>query len=311
MSNGLISVIIPAFKMGQFIGEALESIGEQTYPHWEVIVVDDAGPEDGTRATVEAFAAKYTGHRVEYIQHDTNQGVSVARRTAFEAARGEFIAFLDADDVFIPEKLAKQIKVLENDADVILVHGPVMEMGQWPPHMDGPKEWFAAKSNSERYQVTPLDLVRHNHICNSTVVVRKCSMRREDFAPQMCFQFEDLFLWALLAKRGPFYYEKERLTGYRFHHGSFTAAVLARPGRLEFARLELTLALFPYLENWSDRVKLCAIMLENMTRLLGSRSARGTDVAGRYGLKLQLSLVCAAIWSVLCKIARRPFTTLS
>jgi glycosyltransferase involved in cell wall biosynthesis len=79
----LVSVIIPAYKMGQFIGEALDSVGAQTYPYWEVIVVDDAGPEDGTRAAVKAFAAKHPEHRIDYIRHETNQGVSAVRNTAF------------------------------------------------------------------------------------------------------------------------------------------------------------------------------------------------------------------------------------
>ena len=93
-SKALVSVIMPAYKMGQFIGEALDSVGARTYPHWEVIVLDDAGPEDGMRAAVEAFAAKHADRRVEYIRHETNQDVSAARNTAMSAAEGSVLAFL-------------------------------------------------------------------------------------------------------------------------------------------------------------------------------------------------------------------------
>jgi glycosyltransferase involved in cell wall biosynthesis len=67
-------VILPCYKTGQFIGEALESVGVQTYTNWEVIAVDDCGPEDGTRGAVEAFAAKFPDHRILYHRHKLNAG---------------------------------------------------------------------------------------------------------------------------------------------------------------------------------------------------------------------------------------------
>ena len=73
-NNLLVSVIIPCYKMGGYIAEALESIGKQTYENWEVIAVDDCGPEDGTREIVESFAADQPQHRVEYIRHKENGG---------------------------------------------------------------------------------------------------------------------------------------------------------------------------------------------------------------------------------------------
>jgi glycosyltransferase involved in cell wall biosynthesis len=80
-------VILPCYKTGQFIGEALESVGVQTYTNWEVIAVDDCGPEDGTRGAVEAFAAKFPDHRILYHRHKLNAGVSAARNTGIRAAR--------------------------------------------------------------------------------------------------------------------------------------------------------------------------------------------------------------------------------
>lgn len=65
----LVSVIMPCYKMGRFIGEALESVGKQTYTNWEVIAVDDCGPEDGTHKIVKDFASKHLDHRIEYIRH--------------------------------------------------------------------------------------------------------------------------------------------------------------------------------------------------------------------------------------------------
>ena len=65
----LVSIIIPCYKMGKYIGEALESVGNQTYAHWEVIAVDDCGPEDGTKEIIESFAECHPQHRIEFIRH--------------------------------------------------------------------------------------------------------------------------------------------------------------------------------------------------------------------------------------------------
>ena len=71
----LVSIIIPSYKMGRYIGEALESVGKQTYENWEVIAVDDCGPEDGTKEIIESFAACHPQHRIEFIRHQKNGGV--------------------------------------------------------------------------------------------------------------------------------------------------------------------------------------------------------------------------------------------
>ena len=113
----MISIIIPAFKMGRYIGEALSSVGKQSCQKWEVIVVDDCGPEDGTEAIVMEFAKAHPNQRVEFIRHEKNTGVSGARNTAMAASKGEIIAFLDPDDAWIPTYL-EQMRDSLKDADI-------------------------------------------------------------------------------------------------------------------------------------------------------------------------------------------------
>ncbi len=107
----LVSVIIPCYKMGRFIGEALESVGVQTYTKWEVIAVDDCGPEDGTREAVESFGVKFPKHRVIYHRHEKNAGVSAARNTAIRLAEGDCLAFLDPDDWWMQNHLKNSIDI--------------------------------------------------------------------------------------------------------------------------------------------------------------------------------------------------------
>lgn len=101
----LVSVIIPTYNRAHIVGRAIESALHQTYGHLEVIVVDD-GSSDGTRALVSAM-----GSRVRYF-HQANAGVSAARNHGMRQARGEFVAFLDSDDVWRPWKIAAQISAL-------------------------------------------------------------------------------------------------------------------------------------------------------------------------------------------------------
>lgn len=306
MQQALVSVLIPAFRMGEFIGEALESVGSQTWRDWEVIVVDDAGPEDGTRGAVQKFAAENPGRRVEYIRHGSNSGVSVARRTAFEAARGKYVAFLDADDAYLPEKLARDMAALEAHPDCVLAHGRAVGVGVRPEHESGPEEWFKLWDVSKPYDCREVERFGSiNHICNSTVVAVKSAIQRDDFARQMLFQFEDWFLWMLLRMRGRFYYQNEPLTKYRLHPGSFMSSAKWGRGAREFGMLELMLAVFPHLQNGKERREAAKVMIDNLQILMSSRSALGASPSRRWGLKLRWALLTAVLSSEWSRFRKR------
>jgi glycosyltransferase involved in cell wall biosynthesis len=110
-----VSVIIPTFNCAALVKEAIESALAQTYRDFEVIVVDD-GSDDDTTSVVAQF-----GSDIHYLRQ-TNQGASAARNQGIAMSRGKYIAFLDADDVWKPNKLAEQIPVLERDSSIGLVY---------------------------------------------------------------------------------------------------------------------------------------------------------------------------------------------
>ncbi len=110
MTRALVSVVIPAYNAGPFITEALQSVLGQTYSNLEVIVVDD-GSTDDTRERVAAF-----GGRVTLIPQ-ANSGAAVARNTGIRYSHGTYLAFLDADDVWLPNKVARLVEALERSAD--------------------------------------------------------------------------------------------------------------------------------------------------------------------------------------------------
>ena len=114
ISVPLVSVVIPTYNSAEFLVQALDSVFKQTYPNYEIVVIDD-GSTDNTPQVVEPWRS-----RINYI-YQNNQGVAAARNKGIEAATGEFIAFLDADDLFLPYKLQQQIGVFEAQPEVGMV----------------------------------------------------------------------------------------------------------------------------------------------------------------------------------------------
>lgn len=106
----LISVITPAYNAAKFIGETIESVLNQTYTNWEMIIVDDCS-QDETRNIVESYTKKDL--RIKLYALEENSGAAVARNKAMELAKGRYIAFLDSDDRWLPEKLEKQLKFMQ------------------------------------------------------------------------------------------------------------------------------------------------------------------------------------------------------
>lgn len=111
-----VSVIIPAYNSELYIREAIESALAQTYKDLEIIVIDD----DSTDKTGQI--AKSFGSGLTYIRHNHNRGPSAARNTGIKHVNGEYIAFLDSDDIWLPNKIQEQIKLLENNKDIALVY---------------------------------------------------------------------------------------------------------------------------------------------------------------------------------------------
>lgn len=105
----LVSIIMPAYNCDDFIGTTLESIIAQTYKNWELIIIDDCST-DNTFQIVKVYSLKDT--RIKYHKLDINSGAAVARNKAIDLANGKYMAFLDSDDVWFPEKLSKQIEFM-------------------------------------------------------------------------------------------------------------------------------------------------------------------------------------------------------
>lgn len=110
MIDGMVSVIMPTYNCGKFIAETLDSIRAQTYENWEIVIVDDCSNDD-TKEIVERYIAE--DKRIRYYCLEENSGAAIARTKSMELAEGEYIAFCDSDDLWMPEKLEKQLKFMK------------------------------------------------------------------------------------------------------------------------------------------------------------------------------------------------------
>jgi glycosyltransferase involved in cell wall biosynthesis len=163
---GLVTVVIPAYRADDCIGEALAAVDRQTYANWEVIVVEDAS-RGTTQAIVENFAGQHPQHRVVYFRNENNSGPSHTRNVAFQQARGEFIALLDADDSWFQTHLAATLKALrEQQVDlayssvVMIEDGSDFLLGLWGPQQDDVDDF-------------PHGLFKRNFITPSATVLRR------------------------------------------------------------------------------------------------------------------------------------------
>ncbi|TYB74208.1 glycosyltransferase family 2 protein [Bizionia gelidisalsuginis] len=114
--KALVSIITPLYNSELFISETITSVLNQTYSHWELLLIDD-GSTDATCTIVNNFVAKYPN--IFLLINDTNRGAGHSRNRGIQVAKGDFIAFLDADDLWKPEKLDKQVSFLNTqDTDI-------------------------------------------------------------------------------------------------------------------------------------------------------------------------------------------------
>jgi glycosyltransferase involved in cell wall biosynthesis len=108
----LVSIITPTYNCGKFIGETIESVQNQTYQNWEMIIIDDQSTDD-TKETVRRYTE--IDHRIKYYLLEENSGAAVARTKAMELANGKYMAFLDSDDLWYSNKLIKQISFMKKN----------------------------------------------------------------------------------------------------------------------------------------------------------------------------------------------------
>ena len=117
-SQPLVSVIMPCYNMEKYISEAIVSVRQQTYPHWELLIVDDAST-DATEAVIESHCQQ--DDKIRFTKKDLHSGIADSRNLCIKMAQGQYLAFLDADDVWQPKKLETQLAFMTKKRLVFLI----------------------------------------------------------------------------------------------------------------------------------------------------------------------------------------------
>lgn len=118
MKDGLVSIVMPSWNTGRFIAASIQCVLDQTYQNWELLIVDDCSTDD----TEEVIKPFLSDGRVRFFRNEKNCGAAISRNRALREAQGEWIAFLDSDDLWMPDKLEKQIAFMKTNGYVFSYH---------------------------------------------------------------------------------------------------------------------------------------------------------------------------------------------
>ncbi len=208
--NDLISVIIPSYNSESFVCDAVRSVLAQTFSPLEILVIDD-GSTDNTRGVLEQF-----GDRIRYYRQE-NRGPASARNTGIHFASGKLLAFLDADDVWLPDKLSKQYNVLAQQSEIGLVHSDIR---YW--HQDtGEKnlKWVGRERFAGDCYIC---LFYENRVLTSSILVRKECFGKAGLFDERLGRAEDWDMLIRIARHYRFAYIPEPLIDYRLHGAGLT-----------------------------------------------------------------------------------------
>lgn len=209
MKRNLASIIIPAYNQGHYLFSAIQSCLEQTYPEFEIIVVDD-GSTDNTRQVVESF-----DHPAITYVYQSNKGLSGARNTGIRHSSGEFLTFLDSDDEFLPEKLTLLIGKMHDNPDLGFIAGQAMLIDQ---------NGKSIPNTFESQLPTPISqLALGNPFHVGSVLIRRAWQEKIGFFDEALRSYEDWDFWLRLALAGcPMTVIPTPVSLYRFHTAQMT-----------------------------------------------------------------------------------------
>jgi glycosyltransferase involved in cell wall biosynthesis len=234
-----ISVIMIFLNAEEFIEEAIESVFRQSFDRWELLLVDD-GSTDGSTAIAGRFAGLHPG-RVRYLEHPghLNRGMSASRNLGIAHARGEYIAFLDADDLWLPERLERHRAVLEEHDEVGMVYGPTLYWYSWSPanrHPDAPQDHVTDLALEPGCPIAaPQALLTYLETGGSSLPGICSLLARRKLVERVgafedCFRslYEDQVFLSKMTLHAPVYVFPELLDKYRQHPNSSCQQAILR-----------------------------------------------------------------------------------
>jgi len=213
MTMPLVSVIMPAWNQERFIGDAVKSVVRQDFKDLELIIVDD-GSTDTTRRIIELCAGQDS--RIRVLFHDRNLGIAKSCNDGIEAAAGKFIALIDSDDVWAPDKLTKQLAVIGRDEDVIVwSEGELID--QTGQSIGKTFSDYIGKNGERKSGVLWRNFLQRGSYINNSTVLYKRQILGDIRYDEKLIAVPDFRFFLELARHHRFYYISEPLAKNRIH----------------------------------------------------------------------------------------------
>lgn len=268
----LVSCIIIFFNAGEeFFIEAIESIFAQTYDNWELLLADDGSTDESTAIAIRY--AQQNPEKVRYMEHEghQNRGMSAARNLGIRHSKGEYIAFLDADDVWLPYKLEQQVPILESHPEAAMLYGRTQfwfswaennPVSSWNPSDDGKEDFMTITSIQFDTLIRPptqlLLLLQFKEIypCTCSILIRRQVFEdiggfEEDFRNAL----EDMVFHSKLFLKSPVYVSSACWDKYRIHPESYWRRA-DRQGKGEETHYAARVKYLTWLENYLSKQEI-------------------------------------------------------
>jgi glycosyltransferase involved in cell wall biosynthesis len=215
MEEALVSVVMPVFNAENYIADAIGSILSQTYPFFELIIVDDCGM-DRSMEVVNQFKDK----RIRVIQNDTNKGITYSRNRAIKECKGKYIAIMDDDDVAFPKRFEKQVAYLDAHTDIDVIGGGVEAI-------DGEGKIIREASETLKNPLyIKVNLLFHCIFHNSEMMLRKSLIEKHQIVyHENCYGMEDFRFWIECSKVGKMTNLSDVILQHRYHEETETSRV--------------------------------------------------------------------------------------
>jgi Glycosyltransferases involved in cell wall biogenesis len=238
----LVTVVMIFLNAERFMAEAIESVFAQSYDQWELLLVDDGSTDDSTELALR-YAEQYP-QKARYLEHadHKNCGMSASRNLGISEARGELIAFLDADDVWLPEKLEDQVDILNSHPEAAMVYGATQYWYSWTGNSEDARRDYipelGVRPNTLVKPPTLVSMLLQKQIATATGCLARREIMQEVGGYEASFRgmFEDQVLHSKVCLKAPVFVSSQCWYKYRKHPDS-CCAVAERAGQHHSERL--------------------------------------------------------------------------
>lgn len=265
MPRPKISIIIPSYNRAEYVSATLDSILAQTYKDFEIVFIDD-GSTDDTEKILQKYVSK--DYRVKYFKQ-LNSERAIARTYGMGLAMGDYICLVDSDDIWYPNKLEVQLKVMEADPKIILSYASVNRID-----MQGNRTMTAARQHEGYTGWVFFELLKRNFIPSVTPMFRKEVLKKVKDQNTNFIPYEDWDFWLRLSREGKFYHIITPLGDYRLHPGQSVQNVNAeRIEKVTLAVLENNTSLEnfdlqEYLNKISEQKDLASFIQQDFSKIV-------------------------------------------